>query len=269
MNKVFFYAALSLLCITGCTGEKGSAYYPKPKGAFRIMTYNVGSLSKFMENSTDMVAAMINEVQADLVGINELDSINNRHNVNQVAELAKAIGDWQWSYGRAMEYVGGAYGNGVVLPSSQKIIDSYTVPLPPAGGPEPRSVAVVETEDYVLGACHLQHRSTESRVTQANVVTAWFKEKYSGYPKPVFFCGDMNAYPDSEPIAALCQEFEIISSMENSIPVKNPSQCIDYIFHLKSSAPVTVLGSHTMSQFDNGDATLASDHLPVYVDVKF
>ena len=262
-------SALCLLCMISCAGEQGSQYYPKPKGALRLMTYNVGSLSKFMDNSTDMVAAMICEVQADICGINELDSCNTRHNVNQIAEIAKAAGDWQWSYGRAMAYKGGAYGNGAVVPAGVKIIDSYTLALPAAGGHEERSVAVVETEDYVYGACHLQNGSNESRVAQAKVVNDWFTAKYSGYSKPVFFGGDMNAVPDSEPMQVLAEAWDVISSMENSIPVKEPKCCIDYIFHLKGTAPVEVLGSHTMSQFDNGDATIASDHLPVYVDVKF
>lgn len=233
------------------------------------MTYNVGALSKFMENSTDMVAAMINEINADIVGINELDSCNTRHNVNQIAELAKAVGNWQWRFGRAMEYRNGAYGNGVIVPAGADIVDSYTLALPPFGGGEPRSVAVIETLDYVYGACHLQHNSDSSRCAQAKVVNEWFTTKYSGYDKPVFFGGDMNARPDSEPIRILTEAWDVISSMEPSVPVKEPDHCIDYVFHLKGTAPVEVLGSHTMSQFENGDATVASDHLPVYVDVKF
>lgn len=268
MKKCLLFA-LSLLCLVSCAGEQGSQYYPKPKKAFRIMTYNVGSLSKFMENSTDMVAAMINEIDADLVGLNELDSCNTRHSVNQVAELAKAVGGWNWSFGRAMPYRGGAYGNGVIVPAKVTIIDSYTLALPAFGGPEPRSVAVIETPDYVYGSCHLQHKSDSCRVEQAKVVNEWFSTKYAGYSKPVFFGGDMNAHPDSEPLKVLGEVWEVLSSMENSIPVKEPRVCIDYVFHLKGSAPVQVLGSRTMSEFDDGDATIASDHLPVYVDVKF
>lgn len=259
----------TLLCMLSCAGEQGSQFYPKPGKAFRIMTYNVGSLSKFMENSTDMVAAMVKEVDADLVGINELDSCNTRHGVNQLAELAKAAGDWQWYFGRAMEYRGGAYGNGVIVPKGVKIIDSYTLALPAFGKGEPRSVAVIETPDFVYGACHLQHLSDSSRCAQAKVVNEWFTSKYAGYAKPVFFGGDMNAAPDSEPMKVLSEAWEVISSMEKSIPVKEPRVCIDYVFHMKGTAPVEVLGSHTMSEFNDGDATVASDHLPVYVDVKF
>lgn len=233
------------------------------------MTYNVGALSKYMENSTEEVAAMIKEAGADIVGFNELDSCNTRHNVNQIEELAKAAGNWQWRFGRAMAYRGGAYGNGVIVPSKVKIKDSYIVPLPPFGEGEPRSVAVVETSDYVFGACHLQHTSDSSRCSQAKLVNEWFTGKYKGYDKPVFFCGDMNAIPGSEPLKILAEAWDIITSMEPSFPAGNPDHCIDYVFHLKGTAPVETLGSRTMTRFDSADASMASDHLPVFVDVKF
>ena len=66
-------------------------YYPKAEGSIRIMSYNVGAFSKFMSNSSSTIAAMIKEVEADVVGLNELDSVNLRHKVNQVAELAQEL----------------------------------------------------------------------------------------------------------------------------------------------------------------------------------
>ena len=68
-------------------------YYPKAEGSLRVMAYNVGAFHKFMQNSTSMVADMILEIEADVVGLNELDSINTRHKVNQVAELAQNLGN--------------------------------------------------------------------------------------------------------------------------------------------------------------------------------
>ena len=86
--KKNLFVALSLICLVTCAAGQGSKFYPKPRKALRIMTYNVGAFSKYMENSSDMVAAMIKEVGADIVGFNELDSCNARHNVNQIEELA-------------------------------------------------------------------------------------------------------------------------------------------------------------------------------------
>ena len=41
--------------------DDGTVYYPKAEGSVRIMSYNVGAFSKFLSNSTEMVAAMILE----------------------------------------------------------------------------------------------------------------------------------------------------------------------------------------------------------------
>lgn len=281
----------SVACVPGCTGDNNgkegdepwewnkkpggnegtenndTVYYPKAEGCIRIVSYNVGAFSKYMK-STDMVAAMMKEIEADVVGLNEVDSCNTRNNVNQAKALADAMGGWQWRYARAMAYREGAYGNAIVVPKNVKILDSYTVALPKGTGSEPRSVAVIETPDYILGAAHLDHTSEESVMSQINVVNAW-AESLDETKRPVFFCGDMNSRPDSAPITLLKTKWNMLSSTENTIPSNAPTSCIDFVFHLKTSAKVTCKGGHTMTKFHNGDASKASDHLPIYVDVQF
>lgn len=253
-----------------CNGEKRSdgTYYPKPEGSFRIVSYNVGAFSKYLDNSTSMIAAMLLEVEADVVGLNEVDSCNTRHNVNQAKALASAMGDWQWTYGRAMAYREGAYGNAVIAPGDVKIQKSYTIALPKGTGSEPRSIAVIETDEYILGAAHLDYTSEEAVLGQIEVVNTW-AESLKETRRPVFFCGDMNSGPESNAIKALEESWTIISSTENTYSSLEPSRCIDFIFHYKTSAPVTVKGGHTMTKFHNGDAAKASDHLPIYADVEF
>lgn len=244
-------------------------YYPKEEGSLRVMAYNVGAFSKFMTNSTSTVADMILEVKADVVGLNELDSCNTRHKVNQIAALAQELGGWKWYFGRAMAYKGGAYGNGVVVPGNTVIEDTYFVTLPKGTGSEQRSIAVVETKDYVIGAAHLDHTTEEAVMGQIAVVNQWAERNYTKYSKPVFFVGDMNSTPGSNAIKTLETQWDILSNMEFSIPVNNPTKCIDFVFHYKNSKPVTVTGSHTMTKFRTGNPTKTSDHLPVYADVKF
>ena len=87
-------------------GSEGKTYYPKPDGAFRIMTYNVGAFHKYisvMNQNIDLVSKIIKEIEADVVGINELDSMNTRHNANQVALLANELGGWQWHFGKTID----------------------------------------------------------------------------------------------------------------------------------------------------------------------
>lgn len=248
----------------------GSTYYPKAEGSFRIVSYNVGAFAKYMTNSTEMVAKMLVEVKADAVGLNECDSVNTRHMTNQVSDLAKAVGGWQWWFGRAMAYRSGAYGNGVIVPKDVTIQRKYTVTLAKGSGSEQRSVAVIETDKFVIGAAHLDHTSAEARLAQVAIVNSWAYTNYRDSKKPVFFLGDMNDYPDSETIAGIKKDWDLLSiTTENTYPSRNAANCIDYIFHYKKSAPVKVVGSHVMTKFYNGDVTMASDHLPIYLDVQF
>lgn len=250
----------------------GKTYYPKAAGSFRIMTYNIGSFGKYITSVTDnvkMVAAMISEVQADVVTLNELDSVNTRHNVNEAKLLAEALGGWNWHFGRSMAYRNGAYGNGCVVPKEAKVVEKYTVALPKDTGAEQRSIAVIETDEYVIGAAHLDHTSSAAQLAQVAAVNAWAEKRYSKSSKPVFFCGDMNATPESETITTLKESWDMLSSTENSFPSRAANSCIDYIFHYKNSASVKLVEAHTMTKFYKGDVTMASDHLPVYADVQF
>ncbi|MBR1926208.1 MAG: endonuclease/exonuclease/phosphatase family protein [Bacteroidales bacterium] len=251
----------------------GESYYPKAGGSFRIVSYNVGAFSKYLDTSasTEMIAKMLVEAGADAVGLNECDSVNTRHpGENQVANLAKQVGDWQWWFGRAMAYRGGAYGNGVIVPKDVRIQRKYTVTLAKGSGAEQRGVAVVETDKFIVGAAHLDHTSSEARLAQIETVSSWADANYRDSKKPVFFLGDMNDYPDSETIAGLKRDWDLLSvTTENSYPSRGAKNCIDYIFHYKKSASVKVVGTHVMTRFHNGDVTMASDHLPIYVDVQF
>ena len=267
MKKIFFgVLALSVLA-SGC-GSSGRTAYNKESDVFRIVSYNVGAFGKYMDSSIPMIADMMKEVGADVVTLNELDSCNRRHGINQAAALADKLG-WQWSFGRAMPYAGGAYGNGVVLPKKAKILNEYVIALPKGAGSEPRSVAVVETNEYVIGAVHLDFADEGAAVGQVKVINSWMSEHFKDSRKPVFLCGDMNAVPDSKVIAALLEDWNLLSSNELSFSSTEPDRCIDYIFHYKASAPVNKISAHTMTKFGTGDVTKASDHLPIYVDVRF
>ena len=108
--------------------DTDKTYFPKADGAFRIMSYNVGALHKYISVLTDnvnMIAAMINEAQADVVGLNELDSCNARCNQYQLKLLAQASGKWDYYYGKTLDYRGGAYGNGVMTPAGTKVHNVY------------------------------------------------------------------------------------------------------------------------------------------------
>lgn len=228
---------------------------------YTVMTYNVGVFSKYSEDSTAEVAALIKASGASLVALNELDSCNRRHNVYQLKELAEALGGWDYHFASAFPFAGGAYGNGVV--SQEPIIARHSIALPLFDGSEPRSCAVVETENCVFASVHLDYKGITARTAQAQVLNDWFTEHYSACGKPVLLCGDMNSTPDYEAIAELLECWDMLSGTGPTYPSGEPKKCIDYIFSLKSAAPVKTLTSKVITAA--GDA---SDHLPVLVKFR-
>ena len=252
----------TLILLTGCPWKA------EARKGVRLMTYNVGAFGKELEDSAPMIAAMISELGAETVGLNELDSCNRRHGINQATHLADCLGNpWRGVFGRAMAYAGGAYGNGIV--SRSKIIRHFIIPLPKCEGSEPRVCVVAETRRYVFAVCHLDHIGKEARLEQARVLTAELERRYGGSRKPVFLAGDFNDTPDSSVIRQLSHKWTLLSPLGDTYSAKEPHMCIDYFFLLHNGARVRVTGGDICTSFVSGDVQVASDHLPVYIDVEF
>ena len=220
-----------------------------------VMTYNVGAFSKYQENSTPGVAAAVKGVGAEVVALNELDSCNRRHEVYQLEEFAREMGGWQYHFASAFPFAGGGYGNGVA--TGDNILRRFRIDLPKGDGSEPRSVAVVETDDYVFASTHLDYLAETAAIAQADVINNWFTEHYFGSRKPVFLCGDMNAEPGSKVIGALSRCWEILSSDSPTYPCApstmmagglgtfaneeaRPKMCIDYIMRFRYAGDASV-----------------------------
>lgn len=254
LSRIIFVAAACCLLPCGCTSVK-------------LMTYNVGVFSKYTDDSASEVAAMIREKGAQAVAINEQDSCNRRHNVYQTKHLAECLGDeWHYAYRGAMPYVGGSYGEGLV--TKDEVIDEYAINMPIGVGAEPRVCVVVETKRYIFASTHLDHVSDAARTDQARQISETLKAKYSESGKPVFLCGDLNSDPDSNPLKVLLKDWTILSKLEPTFPSDKPVACIDYIMLLNNGAKVKVLKSEVCTEFRNGDVTHASDHLPLFVEVR-
>lgn len=271
MNRktvIFTLFAVGIFC--GCAGKQvrpsSSEVYPKEKAVTRIVQYNVGVFSKEIENSIPMVAAMMNEIGADALSLNELDSCTTRHGNNQLADFAEAIGGWEYRFSRAMPYAGGAYGVGITVPD--RIIDAFTVALPKGNGSEPRACGVVETKRYVLATTHLDYKDMPSMVVQAKTINEALAVRYAKSKKPVFLAGDMNATYGSDVLKELEKEWDVLSCGKNTFSAHNPFERIDFIMALRNGAKYTVVGSDVPVKFQGGDVEVASDHLPIFVDVK-
>ena len=224
-------------------GEQAAA-----EDTLRLATYNVGVFSKSGTNTTNMVAAMAKELGVSALSMNELDSCNTRNNVFQIKRFAEAMGGWDYTFAQIQKRM--------------------RLKLERGDGSEQRALAVCEFRDFVFCSTHLDHTSKKAQLSQATAINNWVKSTYGNTDKPVILCGDFNALPDSETITYMKKEWTILSPLESTYPAKAPSKCIDYIMvYRNASSRVEVQAAEVPTEFKSGDVTIASDHLPVYVDV--
>ena len=254
-------------------GEKPDVdYYPKNEGTTRLVSYNVGIFSKYTD-SYQMVADMMTEAKADIVGISELDSCTVRTmRVFQLKKFAELMGqDWNYSFFRAMAHQGGAYGDGIVC--HEKPIRTFSVALPKGDGAEPRVMVVAEFEKYVFATTHLDHVSSRAQLEQVAQINKAIEQEFAASKKPVFLGGDFNARPETTTLITLKEDWKVLTPHgENDFThsSQKPNKCIDYIMLWKGNdAKCEVIGTKIMNSFRKGDFKQASDHIPVMVDVKF
>ena len=251
-------------------GNEKESGFEKKEGAIRLVSYNVGLFGKYID-SMDMVAAMLKELKADAVCLNELDSCTVRSGgIYQSQALAKKMGNWHHYYAGAMKYNRGSYGEGMVVSPELKNNGTYAIRIPQGLGAEPRVCPVFKTDKFVFLATHLDHVNNYARLDGAIRISEWAKEQYGDTDVPVFLCGDMNCEYNDEPLKRLKEDWKTISVVKNTYPSgpgRYPIKCIDFIFALKNKAKYEVVASDVPLTFENGDVNQASDHLPIYVDV--
>lgn len=263
-------------CLTSCSSNNSDEDFiipphiteqGKQENALRIMTYNIATFTRDPNNlhNYQTIANMVLEKEADLVCLNELDSCTTRTGkIYQLEKFANIL-NWDFKYGAAMPYKGGTYGEGIA--TKEKAIKKFTVALPKGDGAEPRVLVVMEMEDYVIATTHLDHSNEAAHKAQVNLITETMNKHYKNSEKPVFLGGDLNAKPDSETMQLVKKDWEILSVTMPTFPSHKPTACIDYIIQYKNGVKVDLVNSQVLRWFNTGDASTASDHLPVIVDV--
>ena len=253
----------------------------------RIATYNVGIFDKYKQSGYRASARLMKELDPDVLVLNELDSCTFRTGMAyQMRRFLRRMGSqWEGIFAPALKpFQTGAYGIAEVWNgSSQTSKGSFTLVLPKGEGAEPRALVVVEYEDFLVAGTHLEHTKESARSAQIKVITDTLKSLYGASEKPVFLCGDMNAGPGSSTLKLLKQDWTVLTPAKTTFPDKNwvagmtsvpgsadetPGSCIDYILILNNGAEYEVVAADVCVRFESGSAFTASDHLPVYVDVR-
>ena len=247
----------------------------KADKTYRILSYNIGECSKTPGvSSTKFTANIIRELQPDAVVMNEV-----KHTVftAQDKTIAEDLG-WKWFHQNAISTMGNTIVyNPQRLSGTAGAVLQLENRLNDAKYNETRVCHFVEFEDFILAATHLEK---DDFAGHSELITQKVKELYTGTDKPVILCGDMNTrpYPDvSKGIAYNgIRTFEkdwTLLSREDQATLYNPDLqtsliCIDYIFAWKGGAPVQVLKAEVCKKVNCGDILKASDHFPIYVDLK-
>jgi len=221
----------------------------------KILTYNVRNC-KGMDNVTDYdrVAKVIKRINADVVAIQELDSVTERSKrIDVLAELARKTGMFP-VYNSSIKFQGGAYGIGFL--TREKPLYSEALPLP--GSEEKRSVLLVEMENYVVCCTHFS-LTQHDRVESVGIIN----QLVSRYKKPVFLAGDLNAKASSQEILKLFETWqELNDPLHPTFPANKPAECIDFILSKKTESFQFKVIERSVE-----DEPVASDHLPVWVKV--
>jgi endonuclease/exonuclease/phosphatase family metal-dependent hydrolase len=229
----------------------------KKHSTVKLLSYNVRNC-RGMDDITDYkrIANIINRVSPDIVALQELDSATQRSNgIVALNELSSRTNMYK-TYGATIAYQGGKYGIGIL--TKVKPIKWKVIALP--GREERRGLLIVELKDFTICCTHLS-LNADDRAASVDIIN----EALKGISKPIFLAGDFNSVPRSEVVKNFENKWSMLNNPElPTIPSNNPQRCIDYIFAAKFTGN-TFQTKQTIVEHE----PLASDHLPVWVEVEF
>ncbi|QEC53130.1 endonuclease/exonuclease/phosphatase family metal-dependent hydrolase [Anseongella ginsenosidimutans] len=262
MNKAL--SILSLLLLLSFAG------FAQDK-TITVMTYNIyhGEMAyERGKSNLAEIARVINKYKPDFVALQEVDSLtgrsaalNNGTAQNLAKELATLTG-MQGYFGKAMDYDGGGYGEGV-LSRHPATPANHVLPNPEGG--EPRALLIVRAEvpglgPLVFAGTHLCHQFDGNKIAQTEAIVDILGDSQA----PVLMGGDFNFRPESKPYDIITGSFSDAALVKGdpqfTIPYDEPRARIDYIFF----SP----GDHWQVLDVKVLREDASDHMPVLVKLK-
>jgi endonuclease/exonuclease/phosphatase family metal-dependent hydrolase len=222
------------------------------------MSYNVRNCTG-LDGKTDYqrIANIIKNANCEAVAIQELDSMTTRYEgQDMLKNLAELTGMYP-TFAPSIDYQGGKYGIGML--TKEKPLSHRRVALPCRS--EPRSLLIVELEDYYYCCTHLSLHA-EDRETSIGIII----DELSKLDKPVMIAGDFNAEPEEESMKMMAEKFAIFKkdAAPYTFPADKPDIEIDYICLLKSGK----VSKFEVLEHSIIDAPVESDHRPIVAEVK-
>ena len=226
MKRIIFHLVLLHVALLSPLSVQAQTTTQEP---ITILTYNIrhGAGMDYVMN-LERQAAIIKACEADVVGLQEVDSVTNRSGMIDEAAYLAQENNMVGTFGRAIDFNGGKYG--VAILSKENPLSVKNIPLP---GAEPRTLLVCEFEQYVIACTHLDLQEA-NRLASVDIIVNEAKT----WTKPFFLCGDWNDKPDSELLERMKESFTILNNTNAedlsyptylSFPANEPNVCIDYV----------------------------------------
>lgn len=239
-----------LLVLASPSGRQAAA-----ASTLRVLSYNIHH-GRGTDGAVDLarVARVIGESAADIAMLQEVDDRTARTGgVDQTAELARRTG-MHAVFGRQIDYQGGRYGQAILARTPLEEPRVHVLPGDPDR--ETRIAFTARTQvagtSFVIVGTHLHHVDPAARLEQARAITAL--DLGTG---PTILGGDLNALPDSPPLALLLASWRS-ATIEPlpTFPAAMPTRQIDHIL-FRAATALEPLECRVL------DEPVASDHRPI------
>ena len=241
-------------------------------GRVRVMTYNVRRcFGRDGAYSPERIARVIAQSGAQVIALQELDVNRGRSGtIDQALAIAAALG-MTHHFHPAMSIAEEQYGDAILSALPLRLIKAGALPsIPRHARLEPRGALWVEValEDRALQVIttHFGLLGHE-RVLQAEALTG---PDWLGHPAcraPVVVVGDFNAIPRSKAYRRMTRDLQDVQKIQPftaraTFPSAWPLLRIDHAFVSKDLLVRDVV------VLREGEARVASDHLPLCVDLE-
>lgn len=238
-----------------------SAPAPAASQNLRVMSYNIHHGADREETLTlEEIGAFIKKSGADLVGLQEVDSLCNRSGrEDQMKKLAQITG-MHYAFVRHFAYDGGAYGLGILSRYPVSGIKNHRITSLSKAGKG--SLALLSAVITLPGKKKIHFATVHFALDKPTRLTQSAETmKFLSGELPVILTGDLNAEPEQEEITQLGKIFSFADPSHNlTYPDHQPVKKIDYILvsseHLKKFGPAKAWKEIHYS-----------DHLPLTADV--
>lgn len=226
------------------------------KPTVRVLSYNIHH-GEGTDGKLDLLrlAKVIRAADPDVVALQEVDDKTKRtKGVDQTVELARLTG-MHGAFGKAIDFEGGGYGQSVL---SRVPMGKGTVHTLPGEPDREQRIAFavplkLDGREFTFATTHLHHQSDDFRQKQA----AKLNEVFADAKVPVVVAGDLNANPDSKPLALLTPKWTVTTGKDLlTFPAEKPTKQIDYVLFRSE-------GAFKIVEVKVIDEAVASDHRPL------